>query len=497
MSAVFRDSPGKRLRRPSWRPGDAPWWRGILLGAPLVGCGTPAAPTPDEVVVTAVGGGAQTGLVGDPLGFPLVVRVTSGGQPVSAQQVQWTVSSGSGTITPAGPTGAAGLALASFAPATAGQHVVTAAAGGAGAVQFQVSAVANRPPVRVAEVLADPGHTIHDTFVRDGIAFVCGWNRGLLLYDVGQGIRGGSPATPMLISRIETASNGVPGGPQVHNAWWFHNPVTGERRYVFVGQEGPGIIGASSSGDIHVVDVSDLADPRQVASLRVPNAGTHNFWMDEERQVLYAAYYNGGVVAVDVSGVLAGDLSGRITAQARPGGAGNTYVWGVQLHGGALWAIDILSGLWKLDPVTLASLGGGHNVPERYSTDFWVHGAFAYTGTLSGRGAPGDQIKVWRIDGAAPVLMDSVRLGEVNLVSDLQVSEDGRLLVATAQSTAASGLFVYSLANPGRPVITGRTPNAVNLHTGALAEIGGRVYVFAARVGGSPALEIWDVTPTP
>ena len=47
----------------------------------------------------------------------------------------------------------------------------------------------------------------------------------------------------------------------MHNGWWFHNPVTSERRYLFIGQEGAATIGSSSSGDIHVVDVSDLAQP--------------------------------------------------------------------------------------------------------------------------------------------------------------------------------------------------------------------------------------------
>ena len=64
--------------------------------------------------------------------------------------------------------------------------------------------------------------------------------------------------------------------------------------------------------------------------------------------MLYAAYYNGGVVALDVSGQLAGDLSSRLIAEIRPGGAGDTYTWGVQLAGGSLYAIDMLSGLWQL-----------------------------------------------------------------------------------------------------------------------------------------------------
>lgn len=467
-------------------------WAGLLAA----GCsGSTAPPPPPAVATTAHAGSGQTGLVGDPLGFPLLARVTSDGAPRAGQVVAWSVASGAGSLVAGGATDAAGIARAVFTPAAPGAHTVTARAGDGAAATFQATAALGRPPVRVAEILAEPGHTIHDTFVRDGIAFVCGWNRGLILYDVGNGIRGGSPANPVLISRIETATNGVPGGPQVHNAWWFHNPVANERRYVFVGQEGPGVVGASSSGDIHVVDVSDLSQPREVAFLSVPGAGTHNFWMDEARQVLYAGYYNGGVIAVDVSGTLQGDLAARVLHRVTPGGPGNTYVWGVQLAAGSLWAMDILSGLWKLDPVTLATRGGGRNVPERYSSDFWVHGAHAYTGTLGGRGPPGDQIKVWRIDGADPVLIDSVRLGEVGFVSDLQVSDDGRLLVATAQSPAASGLFVYSLADPARPAITGRTPNPVNLHTGALAEIGGRLYLFGARVGQSPALEIWEVTP--
>jgi hypothetical protein len=72
--------------------------------------------------------------------------------------------------------------------------------------------------------------------------------------------------------------------------------------------------------------------------------------MDEEKQILYAAYYNGGVVALDVSGTLAGDLSTRLLAQVKPGGQGDTYTWGVQLANGWLYAIDMLSGLWQLTP---------------------------------------------------------------------------------------------------------------------------------------------------
>ena len=193
-----------------------------------------------------------------------------------------------------------------------------------------------------------PAYGIHDTYVRDGLAFVFAWNTGVIIYDVGNGIQGGQPAAPREVSRLVTSDAGLKGGAAVHNGWWFHNPVSGERRYLFVGQEGPGVLGSRSSGDIHVVDVADLAHPREVAFFHLDGAGTHNFWMDEPRQILYAAYYNAGVVALDVSGTLEGDLSGRVIAQIQPGGAGDTYTWGVQLAGGSLYASDMLSGLWQL-----------------------------------------------------------------------------------------------------------------------------------------------------
>ncbi|MBA3892275.1 MAG: hypothetical protein H0X69_01070 [Gemmatimonadales bacterium] len=210
---------------------------------------------------------------------------------------------------------------------------------------FDVTDPADIEPV--ATVPIPPQYGIHDTYVRDGLAFVFAWNTGVIIYDVGNGIRGGSPTGPVEVSRVVT-DGGATKHPAVHNGWWFHNPVTREARYLFVGQEGPGIVGVQASGDIHVVDVSDLANPREVARFSLPGAGAHNFWMDEARQVLYAAYYNGGVVALDVSGTLGGDLEDRLIDRIEPGGAGDTYTWGVMLANGSLYASDMLSGLWQI-----------------------------------------------------------------------------------------------------------------------------------------------------
>lgn len=350
-------------------------------------------------------------------------------------------------------------------------------------------------PLLVATIPVPMNYGVHDTFVRDGLAFVAAWNTGLLIYDVGNGRKGGSPENPQFVSSIVTSANGIQGGPAVHNAWWFHNPVTQEKRYLFIGQEGPSLVGGEASGDIHIVDVSNLDAPTEVGFVRVAGAGAHNFWMDEARQVLYAAYYNGGVIAVDVSGTLAGDMSQRIIAQSRMAEA-ETYTWGVMLAGNTVYAADMGTGLWALDPVTLATKGGGNNVPERVTSDLWIRDGWGYTGTWGRRGdVRGNAIKVWSIAGSGvPTLADSIIVPNIGTVSDIAVSADGTQLVATTENGSASGLYIYDRINPKSPQLLGRVVVTQGLHTGEVATIGGRTFVFAARNPPSPALLIYDIT---
>jgi hypothetical protein len=347
----------------------------------------------------------------------------------------------------------------------------------------------------VATVAIPPNYGIHDTFVRDGLAFVCAWNTGVRIYDVGNGIKGGSPSNPQLVSTIVTGTAGVAGGAQAHNAWWFHNPTNGQKRYLFVGQEGPGNIGLNASGDLHVVDVSDLENPVEVASLRITGAGVHNFWMDEANEVLYAAWYNGGVVAVDVSGTLTGNLASRIIGQAFPGGQGQAYTWGVMLAGGTLWASDMVNGFFGLDPATLTLRNTTPNVTDRYTSDLWVHGTVGYSGTWSARGGNiGNTINIWDVASGTPVAAGSVPLAGVGTVSDLAVTPDGSVLVATAEGGNGNGLHLLRRTNPLSPAVFAFVSVPEGLHTGEVAVINGRTYVFAARNPPTPALVIYDIT---
>lgn len=201
---------------------------------------------------------------------------------------------------------------------------------------------------------------VHDVFVRDGLLFAALWNDGMRIFDIGGGGRGGSPSAPVVLGNVLTATG------RIHNIWWFHDPRSGSRRYAFLGEEGPGSVGlGTSSGDIHVVDVSDMASPRVVGVHTVPGAGTHNFWMDEASGILYAAYYNGGVRALDVRGDLGTCTPAQRTPQGfcdlsrmgREVGVGlltDSFVWGVVHQGTHLYASDMRRGLYKLDAAELA-----------------------------------------------------------------------------------------------------------------------------------------------
>ncbi|MFQ5702773.1 MAG: LVIVD repeat-containing protein [Gemmatimonadales bacterium] len=186
---------------------------------------------------------------------------------------------------------------------------------------------------------------LHDVYVRDGLAVLSHWDAGLIILDVGSGIAGGAPANPVEVSRVATA------GGQTHNTWYW--PAGG---YIFVGEED-----FQTPGMMHVVDVSDLRNPREVASFAVADHPPHNFWLDEAKAILYMAWYENGLRALDVSGVLFGrlDLQGRqITAGIYGTGNGGcvsaagapTCTWAPQLHNGLVFVSDMNSGLWIFQP---------------------------------------------------------------------------------------------------------------------------------------------------
>jgi hypothetical protein len=220
-------------------------------------------------------------------------------------------------------------------------------------------------PVEVARWEVRPGRSnklLHDVIVQDGLAYLSYWDDGLVILDVGNGVKGGSPENPIFVNQIA-----YPEG-HTHTAWRWKN-------YVFTGDEifgGPPVTpeGSVPGGFVHVIDVTDLERPIEVAKYEVPGAGAHNIWMDEEREILFVSYYNAGVRALDVSGRLMGDLrqQGRelayfLTGEPDPTKAAKPNApmnWGPQLHKSHLFSTDMNSGLWVL---RYDALGAGSGEP--------------------------------------------------------------------------------------------------------------------------------------
>lgn len=198
--------------------------------------------------------------------------------------------------------------------------------------------------------LDSPGASIHDVWVMDGIAYSSNWEDGVVLVDVGNGVKGGSPSNPVEIGRYA-----YPSGWN-HAAFPYDDSETG-KKWVIAGDEAfPNGLNIDNeptipAGWLHFVDFTDPDNPTEDARYQVPEAGTHNYWVDGD--VLYVAYYNAGLRVVDLSGDLKGDLyaQGREIARFRsfdPEGrvANAPMAWGPQPHKGHIFFSDWNSGLW-------------------------------------------------------------------------------------------------------------------------------------------------------
>ena len=213
------------------------------------------------------------------------------------------------------------------------------------------------PLARTVTVLgnvASAGRYLHDVQVKDGLAYLAYWRDGLVILDVGNGVKGGSPEKPQLVSQLRFNHHELYGDGWIagtHEVYRYKN-------YVFVGDE---VFPAEfniydkarvpARGVMHVVDVSDVARPRKVAEYQVPEGGAHNIWVEDD--VLVMGYYGGGGRVLDVSGELRGDLYGqgreiaRVWTGAPDGFRPNLpFTWGARQHKGLIFFNDINTGIW-------------------------------------------------------------------------------------------------------------------------------------------------------
>ena len=198
------------------------------------------------------------------------------------------------------------------------------------------------------------GRYLHDVYVKDGLAYLAYWRDGLVILDVGAGIKGGSPEAPKFVSQFRFNHN------ELYGDGWLAgtHAVFRYKNYVFVGDEVfPSEFNLfdkkriPARGIVHVIDVSDINSPHKVAEYPVPEGGSHNMWVEDD--VMVMGYYGGGGRVVDVSGELRGDLyrQGREIAHLWTGDPeayrpNVPFCWGAQPHNGLIFFNDINSGLW-------------------------------------------------------------------------------------------------------------------------------------------------------
>lgn len=217
-----------------------------------------------------------------------------------------------------------------------------------------------------------PGARLHDLWVRDGIAYSAQSGAGTVVVDVGNGRYGGTIERPKLVTTYQVNSG--------HEVFPYPQSNTG-RFYLFIGDEEldrsgrvyegtgmrvglpetPGLKGGvpqTSAGFTHIIDFTDPMHPIPVARYELEDYGSHDIIVRDD--VLYQAYYEGGVRLVDVSGEMLGNLAvqGREIAVFKPFDPDgvtanapfvmNAMPWGDRV----VLLTDFNSGLWvlRLDP---------------------------------------------------------------------------------------------------------------------------------------------------
>jgi len=198
------------------------------------------------------------------------------------------------------------------------------------------------------------GRYLHDLQIVDGIAYLAYLKDGLVILDVGNGIRGGTPTRPAFVSQfVYSTADYYP--PEMiagtHTMFRFDD-------YLVVGDE---VLPAFADpwsrdyvktlGRLHLFDVSDLTTPKLVAFYDVPDQGNHNVWV--EGRTMYVASFESGLKVVDVSGELRGDLRaqgreiGGVRTAASTGFRPNVAMaFSAIPHKGMIYTSDMNSGVW-------------------------------------------------------------------------------------------------------------------------------------------------------
>ncbi len=216
---------------------------------------------------------------------------------------------------------------------------------------------------------ADLGRYVHDIDVQDGLLYGSWWNDGLVILDIGNGIKGGSPSNPQFVSQYKYDLNALykqveqtysPGFIRGTHTAWRHKNYVFIADEVFSQESGQDLFQGKVSrayGRLQVLDVSDIFKPKSVAWYEPEFGGVHNVWVAGD--TLYMGAYNAGFRTFDIGGELRGDLraQGREMAFVNPVDAKGflpnaAMTWGVVVKNGLAFVNDFNNGLFivKMEP---------------------------------------------------------------------------------------------------------------------------------------------------
>ena len=239
-------------------------------------------------------------------------------------------------------------------------------------------------PFRVGVYEMDtPGHSIHDVWIENGIAYSSNWSDGVVAVDIGgmkfdEADRSQSQFNPLLAKAgqgspsnpIKLAEMGDPTGRN-HAAFPFLSKSTGNF-YIISGDENfPwGVMATQGKpsnprGGFHFLNFTDPDNPKEDAIYEVPEAGSHNLWVYGD--ILIAGNYQAGLRVVDISGELLGDIYkqgreiGYYVPYHKDGKIPNApMVWGAQPYKDYIFFVDMNSGLYCIQ---LEELEKGSGAP--------------------------------------------------------------------------------------------------------------------------------------
>lgn len=209
-----------------------------------------------------------------------------------------------------------------------------------------------------------PNSRVHDVWVRDGIAYSSEWGTGVVAVDVGNGKYGGTIEKPVLINTYATTSGAT------HEIYPYVQQATG-KVYLFLGDEvmsregrvwegtsylaninEKGGVPQTAAGYTHVIDFTDPKNPKNIAKYHQEEFGSHDIIVEDD--VMYQAYYDGGLRVVDVSGELVGNLAEQrreiaVYKPYDPQGytANASFVMNAMPWKGHILFTDFNSGLWS------------------------------------------------------------------------------------------------------------------------------------------------------